>query len=191
MVDRARRGEGRRDRAAMTLLRGWRASPVVVPLVVAAAVLVVDQGTKQWALSALVDEPIDLVWTLKFRLTFNSGMAFGAGSGIGPLIGIVAVAVVVVLVRHAMSSATQLARVAAGVLLGGAVGNLVDRLIRDDAWLRGRVVDFIDLGWFPVFNVADMAINVGAVLLVIAMWREARAVQGDHAARDSGSGFHQ
>ena len=188
MVDRTRRGEGRRDRAAMTLLRGWRASPVVVPLAVAAVVIAVDQGTKQWALSALGDGPIDLVWTLKFRLTFNSGMAFGAGSGIGPLIGIVAVGVVVVLVRQAMSSATQLTRVAAGVLLGGAVGNLVDRLIRDDAWLRGRVVDFIDLGWFPVFNVADMAINVGAVLLVIAMWRETRTSQGDGAARDNASG---
>lgn len=191
MVNRARRGEGRRDRAAMTLLRGWRASPVVLPLAVAAGVLVVDQGTKQWALAVLADGPIDLVWTLKFRLTFNSGMAFGAGSGVGPLIGIVAVGVVVVLVRQAMSSATQLTRVAAGVLLGGAVGNLVDRLIRDDAWLRGRVVDFIDLGWFPVFNVADMAINIGAVLLVIAMWREARAAHDGDVVRDSESGFHQ
>ena len=175
----------------MTLLRGWRASPVVLPLAVAAGVLVVDQGTKQWALAVLADGPIDLVWTLKFRLTFNSGMAFGAGSGVGPLIGIVAVGVVVVLVRHAMSSATQLTRVAAGVLLGGAVGNLVDRLIRDDAWLRGRVVDFIDLGWFPVFNVADMAINIGAVLLVIAMWREARAAHDGDVERDSESGFQQ
>jgi len=54
-----------------------------------------------------------------------------------------------------------------GLLIGGAAGNLVDRLFRGDAWLRGGVVDFIDFQWFPIFNVADMCINVGAGLLIL------------------------
>jgi signal peptidase II len=54
-----------------------------------------------------------------------------------------------------------------GLVIGGAAGNLVDRLFRGDAWLRGSVVDFIDFQWFPIFNVADIAINVGAGLLIL------------------------
>jgi len=93
----------------------------------------------------------------------------------------------VILVRHTLQGESRRARLASGILLGGAVGNLIDRLLRDEAWLRGSVVDFIDLQWFPVFNVADMAINLGAVLLVIAMWLESRqqpaaGPNGDDAA---------
>ena len=58
------------------------------------------------------------------------------------------------------------------LVIGGACGNLVDRLFRGDAWMRGSVIDFIDLQWWPVFNVADSAITVGAVLLVIAALRD-------------------
>ena len=56
---------------------------------------------------------------------------------------------------------------AAGFVLGGAVGNLVDRIFRDDGWLRGSVVDFIDFQWFPIFNVADIAVNVGGAIFVL------------------------
>ena len=158
----------------MTAIRSAANSSAAFPAAVAAAVIVLDQVTKQWALWALDTGPIDLVWTLRFRLTFNSGMAFGAGSGIGPIIGIAALVVVAVLVRHTLQGESRRARLASGILLGGAVGNLLDRLLRGEGWLRGSVVDFIDFQWFPVFNVADMAINVGAVLLVIAMWLESR-----------------
>lgn len=171
----------------MTAIRRAVGSPAAFPAAVAVAVIACDQITKQWALWALDTGPIDLVWTLRLRLTFNSGMAFGAGSGIGPLIGVAALAVVVILVRHTLQGESRRARLASGILLGGAVGNLIDRLLRDEAWLRGSVVDFIDLQWFPVFNVADMAINLGAVLLVIAMWLESRqqpaaGPNGDDAA---------
>ncbi len=54
-----------------------------------------------------------------------------------------------------------------GCVIGGAVGNLIDRFFRGDAWLRGPVVDFIDFQWFPIFNIADIAINVGAVALIL------------------------
>ncbi|MFM8528695.1 MAG: signal peptidase II, partial [Ilumatobacteraceae bacterium] len=54
-----------------------------------------------------------------------------------------------------------------GLIIGGAVGNLVDRVFRGDGFLNGSVVDFIDFQWFPIFNVADMGINVGGAILVI------------------------
>ena len=69
-------------------------------------------------------------------------------------------------------SATGVAAVAAGMIVGGAIGNLIDRLFRGEAWLRGAVVDFIDLQWFPIFNIADSAISIGAVLMILASFRK-------------------
>ena len=61
-----------------------------------------------------------------------------------------------------------------GLIVGGAVGNLLDRLFREPGWLRGGVVDFIDLQWWPIFNVADIAITVGGVLLLLSSLRPPR-----------------
>ena len=61
--------------------------------------------------------------------------------------------------------------VAVGLVIGGSIGNVLDRLFRGEGWLRGQVVDFIDLQWWPIFNVADMAIVVGGVLLVVSTLR--------------------
>jgi signal peptidase II len=148
----------------------WRAAPWIA----AVGVIALDQITKELALSRLADGPVDVVGTLTFRLTFNSGMAFGAGAGWGPLIGGLAIAVIVYLVRTVRRHEPGPTAAALGVLIGGAAGNLVDRLLRGERWLRGSVVDFIDIGRFPVFNIADAAINVGAVLLVAAIWLESR-----------------
>jgi signal peptidase II len=142
------------------------ARPPRLPLVAvtATAVVVLDQLTKAWALRALDDGPIDLFWTLRLNLSINSGIAFGLGRGLGPVIVLGAVGVMVVLLvaaRHAVT--TQAMAVAAGLVLGGAVGNVIDRVFRD----VGGVVDFIDLQWWPIFNVADMGISVGAVMLVL------------------------
>jgi len=137
-----------------------------VPAGVAAAVVVVDQLTKTWALRSLADGPVDLVWTLRLKLTINSGAAFGLGRGLGPVLVVAAVAVLVVLGMLARSSSlSTVGAVALGLVLGGALGNLVDRLVRD----QGGVVDFVDLQWWPVFNAADAAISVGAVLLVFTL----------------------
>jgi signal peptidase II len=150
-------------RAVPTLTR---ARPLPVPAGVAAAVVVVDQLTKTWALRSLADGPVDLVWTLRLKLTINSGAAFGLGRGLGPVLVVAAVAVLVVLGMLARSSSlSPVGAVALGLVLGGALGNLVDRLVRD----QGGVVDFVDLQWWPVFNVADAAISVGAVLLVFTL----------------------
>jgi len=144
---------------------------------VAAIVLALDQLTKWWALERLSppDGSIDLFWTLRLSLTFNSGMAFSQGRGFGPVIGAIALIVVVVLVISAGRGASTLGAVAIGMVVGGAAGNLCDRLFRSDSgFLQGKVIDFIDLQWWPVFNLADAAVVIGGVLLVVAAWRSGR-----------------
>lgn len=132
----------------------------------ALAVAAADQLTKNLALDVLADGPVHVVWTLQLRLIFNKGAAFGLGSNVAPVLVAVGIAVLVALLgfsRHAPQG--RLATAALGLVAGGAVGNLIDRLVRDHG---GAVVDFIDFQWWPVFNVADMAITCGAVLLVVA-----------------------
>ena len=97
-------------------------------------------------------------------------MAFSQGTGIGTIIGVLGIIVVAYLLvgmqRSSFSSA-----VFVGLVAGGAAGNIVDRLFRGDAWLHGAVVDFIDLQWWPVFNIADAAICIGGALLVFTSFR--------------------
>ena len=132
----------------------------------AVTVVAVDQLTKSWALRALEDGPIDVLWTLRFNLSFNTGAAFGIGQGLAPLLMLVAIAVLVALVGFGRTAATTPATTGAlGLVVGGAVGNLVDRFVRDHG---GAVVDFIDLQWWPIFNVADAAITVGALVFLVA-----------------------
>jgi signal peptidase II len=142
-----------------------------VPLLIAAAVVALDQLTKEWAVSNLADQDIDLFWTLRLNLTFNSGMAFGRGDGLGPIIGVVAVVVIAVVLLGLRRQGDRLSTVASGLVIGGALGNVIDRLFRSPGWFRGAVVDFIDLQWWPIFNVADMAIVIGGVLLVVGSLR--------------------
>jgi signal peptidase II len=143
---------------------------------VAAAVLALDQLTKHWALAALDDGPIDLIGSLRLQLTFNSGASFSMGSGRGGLIGLVGLVVVVFLLRSVARWPGILAPVALGMIVGGALGNLADRVFRagGGGLLGGRVVDFIDLQWWPVFNVADMGVVLGAALLIVASLRQTR-----------------
>lgn len=153
-----------------------RGAGLGLSLAVAVGLVVVDQLTKWWALNTLNDEIIDVVWTLRLNLTFNSGAAFGKGTGLGPYIGFLAIFVVVGIVVGSRRSVTNvLSSVAVGLVLGGAVGNLLDRLFRhSDGFLHGRVVDWIDLQWWPVFNVADMGLSIGGVLLVLSTLLESR-----------------
>lgn len=143
---------------------------VAVVAVVAAAV---DQLSKTWAERTLADGPVDLVGSLRLNLLYNTGVAFsqGSGKGLGPWISVLAL-VVVVAVSLGTTSRFTLGAAAAGLIAGGAVGNLADRAFRGDAgFLHGAVVDFVDLQWWPVFNVADACIVVGAALLVLASLR--------------------
>lgn len=140
-------------------------------LAVASGVVALDQITKHWAVSSLNDgRVIDVLGSLRFNLSFNRGMAFSQGTGIGPIIGVLGMLVVVYLLIGMRRSSVSGA-VFVGLVAGGAAGNIVDRLFRGEAWLHGAVVDFIDLQWWPVFNIADAAICVGGALLVFASFR--------------------
>jgi len=131
-------------------------------------VVVADQLSKQWALNALSDgNVIKLFWTLQFNLVFNSGMAFSQGQGIGRIIGVLAVFVVIGLMLSLRDAKILVTSIGTGLLVGGAIGNILDRLFRDGGWMNGAVVDFIDLQWFPVFNVADSAVTIGAGFLIL------------------------
>jgi signal peptidase II len=137
-------------------------------VIVAVAVVIVDQLTKRWALHALAHRDIHLVWTLQLNLTFNSGMAFGRGKGLGPVIGVLALVVIVAMLVSLRRSGSRLAAVGVGLVIGGALGNVLDRLFRGDTgFLQGAVVDFIDVQWWPVWNVADMGVVIGGILLVV------------------------
>ena len=141
-----------------------------------AFIVAADQATKHWALNRLSNgRTIDLVGSLRFNLAFNKGMAFSQATGAGPIIGALAFVVIIVIVLWLRRNAQGLAGVAAGLIVGGATGNLIDRLLRGDAWLRGAVVDFIDLQWWPIFNIADAAISIGAVLMIVASVRASKS----------------
>jgi signal peptidase II len=151
-------------------------------IVVAVVVVIVDQLTKWWAVHTLDDRNIDLFWTLRFNLSYNTGMAFSRGQNWGPLIGVVALVIVVVLLLSVKRTSSRLNEVTVGLIIGGAVGNIIDRLIREPRWLRGGVVDFIDFQWFPIFNVADMAITIGGALLILTSYLGSRRAHTAPAA---------
>jgi signal peptidase II len=141
--------------------------------VVAAAVVTLDQLTKWWARETLDTRTIDLPWTLRLNLTLNRGAAFGLGSKYAPIIALAAVGVVVVVLGTTRGLDARWPRIGVGLVLGGAFGNLADRLFREGSgFLGGAVVDFIDFQWWPVFNVADAAVCTGAALLVLTAARE-------------------
>lgn len=149
-----------------------------VGLVIAAIVILVDQLSKYWAINTLTDgRRIHLIWTLQFNLTYNSGMAFSKGSGLGPVIGVVAVIVVVLLVFSLRRVTNIMTLLATGLIIGGAIGNIVDRLLRGDAWLNGSVIDFIDFQWWPIFNLADMCVMIGAALMLFGASRSQRPIR--------------
>jgi len=145
----------------------------------ALVVLLVDRLTKWWAETSL-DEPQDVVWTLRFSLHENTGAAFSRFTNLGPVIAVLAVVVIVALVRVGRGVQSGVGAVALGSILGGAVGNLVDRVIRaDDGLLSGAVIDFIDFQWWPVFNVADMGIVVGGALVLLVSLRGEDSLFGE------------
>jgi signal peptidase II len=147
--------------------------------VVAVLTVVLDQLTKWWALETLTNRaPIELVGSLQFNLAFNEGAAFSFGDGwnLGPFIAVLALVVVAFLIRSPAAMTSGFGAATAGLIAGGAIGNLVDRAFRSsDGFFGGAVVDFIDLQWYPVFNIADSAVCVGAVLFVIVGWRQPAA----------------
>jgi len=144
----------------------------------ASVVVGLDQLTKQWALSTLADGPVDLVGSLRLKLVFNDSAAFSIGGGNTTVIALIGVVVAGVIVRLGLRAERRLWAIGLGIVLGGALGNLADRAFRaGDGFLGGRVVDMVDLQWWPVFNLADAALWVGIAVLFFA------SRDGDAAAR--------
>ena len=143
---------------------------------VAAVALAIDQVSKVLAVRELTDRPpVELLGTfLQLQLVRNPGAAFSAGATLTPLIttiALVAAVAVVVLVRRVRHRGWA---VGLGLLLAGVTGNLIDRLLRDPGPFRGHVVDFFALPNWPVFNVADICIDVAAGFFVILLLRGIR-----------------
>jgi signal peptidase II len=136
---------------------------------VATAVFVVDLLTKWWAVVALVDDrDIDIVWTLRFKLVHNTGSAFSLAEGRGVFLSVAALGAVAILLVTGRRTGRLWSLVAIGLIIGGALGNLADRAFRaGEGFMGGGVVDFIDLQWWPVFNIADMGVVIGAGLLIV------------------------
>jgi signal peptidase II len=138
-------------------------------LIVAGAIVVVDYVTKQWVMANLAFErPVELLGPyVRLTYTRNSGVAFGLGAGTSFPFYIFSIAAALAILYLFMRSRvpTLSRRIALSLILGGAIGNLIDRI------RFGEVVDFIQIGterWYwPVFNVADSAVSVGVVLFAL------------------------
>ena len=146
-----------------------------VLLSIAAVTLLVDQFTKYLAVTYLapiiVWAPIpSLAHVFTFTYTTNTGVAFGLFKDLGPIFVGVAVVVIgaIVIYQREVPQEAWLVRAALGLQLGGAAGNLVDRL------RLGHVTDFIHFHFWPVFNVSDMSIVGGVILLAFTMLREGK-----------------
>jgi signal peptidase II len=155
---------------------------LVLLVSVALGVLALDLASKALAVRELSDhEPVELLGgLLTLRLVRNPGAAFGMAQGLTVVLTVVAVGVALVILRMARRLRSSWWAVALGLVLGGALGNLVDRLFRAPSPGRGHVVDFLELPRWPVFNLADSAIVVAGVLMVVL---SARGIPHDGGPR--------
>ncbi len=145
-----------------------RARRIRVLLAVALAVVIADQVTKSLAVSRLSSGPVHLIGPFALVLSYNTGVAFSVGTGLTLPIIVIVVVIVALLAWFSRTVPNTAAAVGVGMILGGAVGNLSDRLFRGH---HGAVVDFLRSGFWPTFNLADSAVVCGCVVFAIAMWR--------------------
>ena len=138
---------------------------------IGAVVLLVDQVTKAWARTTLADHDLDVIpGFLRFHLVENPGSAFSLFQGLGPWLGLAAILATAAILVMVEQTGTRYELAGLSLIMGGAVGNLVDR-IANGPRLTGAVIDFIDFSFWPTFNVADSAITVGVVVLLWAAKR--------------------
>ncbi|WP_304454242.1 signal peptidase II [Nocardiopsis sp. YSL2] len=152
---------------------GARPRRFVLLLLVALTAILVDLATKQWVLSTFSEgESVDVIGSfLQFTLVFNTGAAFSLGTGYTWVFTIIASCVVLVIAYIGRRVRSVWWGVTLGLMMGGAAGNLVDRFFRDPAPFHGAVVDFIRLPNYPVFNIADSCVVVGAILVVVLTFK--------------------
>ena len=144
------------------MFQPWKSS-----IITSSGIILLDQLTKWWALERLEDgQIVELFWTLHFRLVRNTGIAFSQGENLGPVFTILILFVILLVVRLGAQIQSRVGKVSVGLVIGGAIGNLVDRVFRaEEGFLGGGVVDFVDFQWWPVFNIADSAIVVGGLMM--------------------------
>lgn len=161
-------------------------------LIVAITWIVLDQVSKTWAEQALEGRPpVPVVGELlQFRLVYNSGAAFSMGTGNTWVFTVLASVVVVALLWTSRKVGHPGWAVALALLIGGAGGNLVDRLTREPGFGRGHVVDFFALPNFPVFNVADIGITCAAVLIAVLALR-GESIEGAQPSSTDSEMEHQ
>ena len=156
---------------------------VEVGLLVAAVAIILDQATKQVA-DHLLARGRMVGWLgphIGWQLTYNDAGAFGLPAPTWFFF-VVTVVVAVIVVRNLPRVSTVPQAVAYGLLMAGALGNIIDRTLRpggpgDPRFLHGRVIDFVAWGPWPRFNVADVAITSGFVLLLLSLYREERRAE--------------
>jgi len=163
--------------AAAARPRTRRVRALATMIGVAVVVLAADAISKAQVLGRLPGHPpvrlLDGLVTLD--LTFNAGAAFGVGTSYTAVIALIVCGVIAYIIRTARRLRSPAWTIALGLLLGGAMGNLGDRLFRAPGLLRGRVVDWINLPHFPwTFNLADASITCAAVLIAILALRGTR-----------------
>jgi signal peptidase II len=158
---------------AGTPLTSRRPRRTFLVLGIAALWIVLDQLTKMWAERALTQgEPVQVVGDLlRLHLIYNSGAAFSLGTGSTGVLTILASVIVVAIIWQALKVRSLAWAVALGLLLGGALGNLIDRYFRAPAPGQGHVVDFLRLPSFPIFNVADIGVTTAACLIALLALR--------------------
>lgn len=142
--------------------------------VVAIIVVIADQLSKVWMLNHLTPgEPLPVIgnW-FRFYLLFNSGAAFSMGSSITPVFTTIQLLFVLGVIVMARRIPTPMLAFAFALIAGGTAGNLYDRLFRAPGFFVGHVVDFISVGSFAVFNVADSAITVGVGVIILSMFAD-------------------
>jgi signal peptidase II len=150
--------------------------PYLLALPVAGAVVAADLWTKRIAAASFADGPLTVIpGILTFTYGENPGASFSMFQGGGPFLAMAAViAVVVVLaaLRHPRPTSEV---IAFGLIMGGAAGNLADRVFRAEGFLDGHVIDWIQFPNFPIFNIADSAITISVVLLFMVAWSQSRS----------------
>ena len=154
---------------------------------VAAVVVAIDQVTKALVVSTYAEGESHRVLggVLSWTLQRNPGSAFGFFRHLPVLFTVLAALIALVIIVRAPRVHDRLTGVALGLVLGGALGNLIDRIARPPGAFRGKVIDFIDFHWWPVFNLADSAVVIGAALLLIASYRGERSAKSRERATTS------
>ncbi|TCC66580.1 signal peptidase II [Kribbella pittospori] len=139
-------------------------------------ILGLDQVTKALALQHLTPgEPVNVIGSLlKFNLIRNSGAAFSLGAGYTPYISVIQITVAAGVIYLSRRLGSVGWAIAFGLLFGGAVGNIMDRVFREPSPFHGHVIDFLQTPHWAIFNVADMAVTTAACLLVLQTLRGVR-----------------